>query len=65
MSRYKPHIKKVKCIIYWNPEDIEGHTPVPGYEVTVAGDLYGLGETIKQAWEDYLLTLEQNPVPDD
>jgi len=33
-SQPKPHFKKVKCIIYWYPEDIEGHAPVPGWQVT-------------------------------
>lgn len=66
-SQPKPHFKKVKCIVYWYPEDIEGHTPVPGWHVLpyrAADDdyLYGIGETIQEAWEDYVSTLKYNPL---
>ncbi len=54
----KPRIKKVKCIVYWNPEQHKDHIPIPGYEVCLKTkhgyDLYGLGETIEAAWKDYL-----------
>lgn len=66
-SQPKPHLKRVKCIIYWNPEEIEGHTAVPGWQVLpyrAAGDdnFCGLGVTIQEAWEDYLSTLKYNPL---
>lgn len=63
----KPHFKKVKCIVYWNPEEIEGHTPVPGWQITPSRgvsdeNFYGLGRTVQEAWEDYLNTLKHNPL---
>lgn len=66
-SQPKPHFKKVKCIVYWYPEDIEGHTPVPGWQVTPYrqsedDNFYGVGVTIQEAWEDYLSTLKSNPL---
>lgn len=56
----KPKIRKVKCIVYFEPDKIEGHIPIPGYEVvqeTKHGyTLCGLGKTVEEAWEDYLDT---------
>lgn len=58
-SHPKPHFKKVKCIEYWYPEDISGHTPVPGWQVTPTKDIneadyHGVGLTVQEAWEDYI-----------
>lgn len=55
----KPHIIKVKCIEYWEPDSVKDHTPIPGYMVCPDRDInncqyFGLGETLTEAWEDYL-----------
>lgn len=55
----KPHITKVKCIVYWFPDEVADHTPAPGWQVAPSRnidecDYHGVGLTVKEAWEDYL-----------